>query len=81
MYHLLHSLKLFCRYPTGIYVYDQEEELSKLLSASLRLHHSTLKLLMCILDTNPYMRFFKELREIPNLEGHKIILNSNLGLD
>ena len=69
--------------PIGIqlYFYDQEKELSKRLSVSPRLRESTLKLLMGILDKNPYTRFFKSLRDFPNLDDHNIFLNFNLGLD
>ena len=83
IYHLLNSLKPNGHPPTGIqlYFYDQEEELSKRLDASPRLRDSTLKLLMGILEQNPYTKVFKSLRELPNLDDHSIFLNSNPGLD
>ncbi|XP_027102730.1 uncharacterized protein [Coffea arabica] len=64
-----------------LYFYDQKEEVSKRLGISPRLRESTLKLLMGILDKNPYTRFFKSLRNLPNLDDHNIFLNSNPGLD
>ena len=56
-------------------------KLSQRLNSSSRLHESMLKRLMVILDKNPYGKFFKELRDIPNLYDHKPLLNSNLVLD
>nr|XP_027086482.1 uncharacterized protein LOC113708217 [Coffea arabica] len=83
IYHILNSLKPNGHPPTGIqlYFYDQEEELSKRLDASPRLRDNTLKLLMGILEQNPYTKVFKSLRELPNLDDHSIFLNSNPGLD
>ncbi|XP_071929127.1 uncharacterized protein [Coffea arabica] len=83
IYHLLNSLTPNGHPPTGIqlYFYDQEEELSQRLNTSPRLRESTLKLLMGILEQNPYTKVFKSLRELPNLDNHSIFLNSNPGLD
>ncbi|XP_027155566.1 uncharacterized protein LOC113755901 [Coffea eugenioides] len=46
-----------------------------------KLREDTLKLLMNLLQDNPYAKFFKSLRDVPNLEDHRIILNCNPGLD
>ncbi|XP_027076324.1 uncharacterized protein [Coffea arabica] len=83
VYHLLNGLVSQNNQPTGIqlYFYDQEEELSKRLSSSPRLRESTLRLLMRILESNPYTKFFKNLRHVNNLEDHRIVLNCNPELD
>ncbi|KAL3527429.1 hypothetical protein ACH5RR_012085 [Cinchona calisaya] len=61
--------------------YDIKKELSKRFDALPELHESTIKLLMSVLGQNPYAKFFKSLRDIPNLENQTIILNSNPSLD
>ncbi|KAL3532846.1 hypothetical protein ACH5RR_006367 [Cinchona calisaya] len=69
--------------PSGIqlFFFDTDEELSKRLDASPRLCESTLKFSMNILGQNPYAKFFKGLRDLPNIEEQTIILNSNPRLD
>ena len=64
-----------------MYFFDEQEELSTRLRNSPRLRESTMKLLMRILESNPYTRFFKSLRDVADLENHKIVLNSNPSLD
>ena len=69
--------------PSGIqlYFFDTDEELARRLDASSRLRAGTLKLLMRILAGNPYAKFFKDLRHVPDLERHRIVLNCNPALD
>ncbi|XP_027122061.2 uncharacterized protein [Coffea arabica] len=83
VYHFLNSLVPSASSPTGIQLlfYDYDDEVSRRLQDSPRLRVDTLKFLMNILQTNPYTKFFKSLREIPHLEHHRIILNSDPGLD
>ncbi|XP_027082486.1 uncharacterized protein [Coffea arabica] len=83
VYHLLNSLVSPTDQATGVqlYFYDQEEELSKRVAGSPRLHESTLKLLMRILEANPYTKFFKGLRDVPDLDNHRIVLNFDPRLD
>nr|XP_027121996.1 uncharacterized protein LOC113738929 [Coffea arabica] len=64
-----------------VYFFDEQEELSTRLRNSPRLRESTMKFLMRILESNPYTRFFKSLREVEDLENHRIVLNSNPSLD
>ncbi|KAL3532992.1 hypothetical protein ACH5RR_006513 [Cinchona calisaya] len=68
-------------YTFHLYFFDTEEEVSKRLDASPKLREITMKLLMNVLAENPYAKFFKGLRNIPNIEEKNIVLNSNLGLD
>ncbi|XP_071926211.1 uncharacterized protein [Coffea arabica] len=83
VYHLLSSLSPSASPPTGIQLlfYDYDEELSLRLRDSPRLRGSTLEFLMHVLKRNPYTRFFRSLRDVPQLEKHRIILNSDPGLD
>ncbi|KAL3524689.1 hypothetical protein ACH5RR_013061 [Cinchona calisaya] len=64
-----------------LYYYDTEEELSRRLDVLPRLRDSIAKLLMNVLGQNPYAKFFKSLRDIPNLENQTIVLSSNPSLD
>ncbi|XP_027095918.1 uncharacterized protein [Coffea arabica] len=83
VYHFLNSLSQPDHKPCGIHLYFfyTDEELIKQVAASDKLRQSTLKLLMDILSHNPYARFFKDLRDIPDLEKHNIVLNCFPGLD
>ncbi|KAL3538469.1 hypothetical protein ACH5RR_001835 [Cinchona calisaya] len=71
VYYFLNSLKPSADPLFGIqlYFYDTEEEFSRRFDVSPRLHESTVKLLMNVLGQNPYAKFFKGLRDIPNLEN------------
>ncbi|KAL3527632.1 hypothetical protein ACH5RR_012288 [Cinchona calisaya] len=75
----------FSRFYTGFdettLFFDTEEELSVRLDASPKLRESTMKLLMNFLGENPYAKFFKGVRDIPNIEEKTTVLNSNPGLD
>ena len=83
IYHFLNSLLANSDQVSGIqlYYYDTDEALKKAAQNSDKLREDTLKLLMNLLQDNPYARFFKSLRDVPNLEDHRIILNCNPGLD
>ena len=83
VYHLLNSLVSPTDQATGVqlYFYDQEEELSKRVAGSPRLHESTLTLLMRILEANPYTKFFKGLRVVPDLDNLMIVLNCDPRFD
>nr|XP_027108801.1 uncharacterized protein LOC113728613 [Coffea arabica] len=83
VYHFLNSLLSNGDQPSGIqlYFYDTDEELKRRTKNCDKLREGTLKLLMSILQDNPYAKFFKSLRDLPNLEDHTIILNSNPALD
>nr|XP_027083804.1 uncharacterized protein LOC113706116 [Coffea arabica] len=83
VYHFLNGLTQPTDKPSGIqfYFFDTDEELAKRIGNCEKLRKSTLKLLMRILLNNPYTKFFKSLRDIPNLDRYKIILNCYPGLD
>nr|XP_027082463.1 uncharacterized protein LOC113704790 [Coffea arabica] len=83
VYHFLNSLMQSYEKPSEIqfYFFDSEEELAKRIGSSDKLRESTLRLLMCILSNNPYAKFFKNLRHVPNIDTYKIVLNCHPGLD
>ncbi|XP_071918919.1 uncharacterized protein [Coffea arabica] len=65
----------------GVYTFRVQEELAKRIESSDKLRESTLRLLMHILSNNPYAKFFKNLRHVPNIDTYKIVLNCHPGLD
>ncbi|XP_071913897.1 uncharacterized protein [Coffea arabica] len=83
VYHFLNGLTQSTDKPSGIqfYFFDTDEELAKRTGNSEKLREGTLKLLMRILLNNPYAKFFKSLRDIPNLDSYRIVLNCYPGLD
>ncbi|XP_027171825.1 uncharacterized protein LOC113771446 [Coffea eugenioides] len=83
VYHFLDGLIHLGERPSGIqlYFFDTDEELAKRLGNSDKLRESTLKLLMYILSNNPYARFFKGLRDVPNLDDLNIVLSCYPSLD
>ena len=83
VYHFLDGLVHLGDRPSGIqlYFFDTDEELAKRLGNSDKLRESTLRLLMRVLSDNPYARFFKGLRDVPNVDNLNIVLNCYPSLD
>ncbi|XP_027174114.1 uncharacterized protein LOC113773690 [Coffea eugenioides] len=83
VYHFLNSLVSPGDTAFGIqlYFFDIDSELAQRVGGSPKLRESTLRLLMRVLSDNPYARFLRNLRSVPDLDRHKIILNCNPTLD
>ncbi|XP_071905593.1 uncharacterized protein [Coffea arabica] len=83
VYHFLDGLIHLGEKPSGIqlYFFDTDEELAKRLGNSDKLRENTLKLLMRVLSDNPYARFFRSLRDVPNIDSLNIVLNCYPSLD
>ncbi|XP_027174256.1 uncharacterized protein LOC113773851 [Coffea eugenioides] len=83
VYHFLNSLQQSSEKPSRIqfYFFDSDEELAIRVGSSDKLRKGTLKLLMRILSNNPYAKFFKNLRNVPNIDSYKIVLNCYPDLD
>ncbi|XP_071939844.1 uncharacterized protein [Coffea arabica] len=83
VYHFLDGFIHLDDKPSEIqlYFFDTDEELAKRLGNSDKLRESTLKLLMRVLSDNPYARFFKSLRDVPNIDNLNIVLNCYPSLD
>lgn len=83
VYHFLNSLVSHREKASSIqlYFFDTDKELARRVDGSSKLRESTLRLLMRVLSANPYAHFLKDLRAIPDLDKHKILLNCNPGLD
>ena len=83
VYHFLEGLQARDAKASGIqlYFFDTDEELARRVDGSPKLRETTLRLLLRILADNPYAKFFKDLRSVPNLDDHRIVLNCNVSLD
>ncbi|XP_071921822.1 uncharacterized protein [Coffea arabica] len=83
VYHFLDGLISPSNKSSGVqlYFFDTDEELAKRVEISDKLWLTTLRLLMTILQENPCTRFFKNLRDLPALDNHTIVLKCYLGLD
>lgn len=79
IYHYIDSL-----FPSGstpsylqLYFYDTEEELKYRTGIATNLNPLTVKKVMAALEENPYSKFFRSLRGIPNLDTCEIRLKAN----
>nr|XP_027086673.1 uncharacterized protein LOC113708416 [Coffea arabica] len=83
VYHFLDGLISRSDKSSGVqlYFFDTDEEQTNRVQNSDKLRPATLKLLMTILQENPYRRFFKELRHVQAIETHTIVLRCYSGLD
>ncbi|XP_027155467.1 uncharacterized protein LOC113755757, partial [Coffea eugenioides] len=83
VYHFLNSLSQSGYRSSGIqlYFFDTNEELKRRVASCDKLRESTLRLLMDILSDNPYARFFKDLRDVPNINNFNIALSCYPTLD
>ncbi|XP_027088739.1 uncharacterized protein [Coffea arabica] len=75
VYHFLNGLLQSDNRASRIqlYFFDTNEELAKRIVASDKLRGSTLRLLMRILSDNPYAKFFRNLRHVPNINNLSIV--------
>ncbi|CAI9109145.1 OLC1v1008907C1 [Oldenlandia corymbosa var. corymbosa] len=83
MHHLLHPLQPNGHPPSGVqlYFYDEHEEISWRMQSTDKFKKSTLQLLMRLLSSNPYTKFFRNLRYVPDLDQKQIILSCTPDLD
>ena len=83
MYHFINPILPVENPPAylQLYFHDTEHELENRLNFSDRMSLSTLAKISSALKANPYCQFFRSLGNVPNLEDHKIKINSDPGLD
>ncbi|XP_027171707.1 uncharacterized protein LOC113771310 [Coffea eugenioides] len=83
VYHFLNGLSESTDRSSGIqlYIFDTDEQLKRRVASCDKLRETTLRLLMDILSENPYARFFKDLRDVPNINNFNIALNCYPALD
>lgn len=83
IYHFLNELQSSIDKvsPLQLYFYDTEHGIDNRMKHSKKLRPSILKKLIQILSINLYSAFFGSLTNAENLDTHRIVINSNLGLD
>lgn len=59
-----------------LYFHDTEHELENRLASCERLSKQAVELCMKALENDPYARFFRSVKEVPQLENYKIILKT-----
>lgn len=64
-----------------LYFYDTYNEVENRMKISSNFVESTLIVLIQILKTNPYDKFFRSLSDISNLHHHQIQIRCDQGLD
>ncbi|XP_027177834.1 uncharacterized protein LOC113776981 [Coffea eugenioides] len=64
-----------------LYFNDFETEVNNRLAACPRLSETVIRKIMQVLEANPYAKFFRNLREIPNLDNYYIVLKTLPGVD
>ncbi|CAI9109037.1 OLC1v1008774C1 [Oldenlandia corymbosa var. corymbosa] len=69
--------------PSGVqlYFYDEHEEISWRMQSTDKFNKSTLQLLSRLLSSNPDMKFFRNLRYVPDLDQKQIVLSCTPDLD
>jgi len=65
-----------------LYIYDTEHELQNRLNVMPALKEDTIAVLQTILDeVNPYVRSFRQLRQLPNIDNLRLVIRADCGLD
>ncbi|KAL3532811.1 hypothetical protein ACH5RR_006332 [Cinchona calisaya] len=64
-----------------LYFYDTDHELINRMEGCPRPTEAILQKIMDCLQDNPYAKFFRSLREVPNLDTYKIVLHCIPGVD
>ena len=84
IYHYIHELiPQYDKQPSylQLYFYDTEHELENRLRCSNVMNVNILEKLIKILEVNQYVKFFRSLKDIPNLEELFIHIKSDTSLD
>ena len=84
VYHYIHELiPQSDKQPSylQLYFYDTEHELENRLRCSNVMNVNILEKLIKILEVNPYVKFFRSLKDISNLEELFILIKSDTSLD
>ncbi|XP_071913922.1 uncharacterized protein [Coffea arabica] len=83
IYHFLNDFNSTNDHSNNLQLYfnDFETEVSNRLAACPRLSESVIRKIMQVLESNPYAKFFRNLREVPNLDNYYIVLKTLPGVD
>ena len=64
-----------------LYFYDTDETLSQRIKKSRRLDSRLIRTILQILKNNPYVRVFRSVGQMQNLDELKIELNTSISVD
>ena len=64
-----------------LYFYDTDETLAHRSKRSPHLDANLIRAILQILENNPYVRVFRSVGEMQNLDEYKIELNTNISVD
>ena len=64
-----------------LYFYDTDETVKHRLERSPHLDEGLIRKILGIMDSNPYVRAFRSLGNVPNLDEYKIELNTDIDVD
>ncbi|GER45218.1 iron-sulfur cluster assembly 2 homolog, partial [Striga asiatica] len=64
-----------------LHFHDTDDEVIKRLEECPRLTESLIKKILTVLEQNPYVKFLKRLRDIPDLETYEIVLKTLPNVD
>jgi len=83
IYHRLDQLRLGKEGPRHmqLYFYDTDETLSQRTKRSPHLDSKLIRAILRILENNPYVRVFRTVGQMQNLDELKIELNTSISVD
>ena len=64
-----------------LYFYDTNETLTQCIKRSPHLDANLIRAILQILENNPYVRVFRSVGQMQNLDEFKIELNTSIGVD
>jgi len=83
IYHRLDQLRPGKKGPCHmqLYFYDTDETLSQRIKRSPHLDSNLIRAILLILENNPYVRVFRSVGQMQNLDELKIELNTSVSVD
>jgi hypothetical protein len=64
-----------------LYFYETDETIQHRIQRSPNLDEGVIRIVLRILEDNPYVRAFRSLGNIANLDEYRIELNTDIGVD
>jgi hypothetical protein len=64
-----------------LYFYDTDETIRHRIQRSPNLDEGVIRTVLRILEDNPYVRVFRSLGNVANLDEYRIELNTDIGVD
>jgi hypothetical protein len=64
-----------------LYFYETDETIQHRIQRSPNLDEGVIRIVLRILEDNPYVRAFRSLGNVANLDEYRIDLNTDIGVD